>query len=260
MDQCKDKVQDLVSTTGIGHRTRDVDQDLRPKRMQKRGKSSYQDETCECRCVWWIHEFDIFSQNNESMNLTHFHRTMNPWIWHIFKEQTYRFPLLGLSALKLQFWRKGMSHPGFYLARNHLRDLSKDTHRQFTYKINHIFLFLHLKIINIILLVFLLIIIIIISINYNTFFLLWRYVHCANGHNSCCWRERKHFIVSPVNQCDEPLSLEHILLFCSDLTDSDMRWKYFNVDSLFKEVSSDIIFNFLKWNWKVKEINIFYKL
>ena len=47
--------------------------------------------------------------------------------------------------------------------------------------------------------------------------------------------------------CDEPLSMEHTLLFCLDLT--DIREKYFNIDSLkmlFKEVSSDIIFNFKK--------------
>ena len=45
--------------------------------------------------------------------------------------------------------------------------------------------------------------------------------------------------------CDERLSLEHILLSCSYLI--DIREKYFNVDSLkvlFKEISSDIIFNF----------------
>ena len=55
--------------------------------------------------------------------------------------------------------------------------------------------------------------------------------------------------------CDEPLSLEHIVLFCSDLI--DFREKYFNVDSLkllFGDISSDTILNFLK------EINIFYKL
>ena len=55
--------------------------------------------------------------------------------------------------------------------------------------------------------------------------------------------------------CDEPLSLEHILLSCSDPI--DIRQKYFNVNLLkvlFKEVSSDIIFNFSK------QINIFYKL
>ena len=40
--------------------------------------------------------------------------------------------------------------------------------------------------------------------------------------------------------CDEPLSLEHTLLFCSDLI--DIREKYFNVDSL-KEISSDVVFN-----------------
>ena len=43
--------------------------------------------------------------------------------------------------------------------------------------------------------------------------------------------------------------------FCSDLI--DIREHYFNVDSLkvlFKDVSSNIIFNFLK------DINIFYKL
>ena len=52
----------------------------------------------------------------------------------------------------------------------------------------------------------------------------------------------------------EPLSLEHILRFGSDLI--DIRQKYFIVDSLkvFKEISSYVIFNFLK------EINIFYKL
>ena len=54
---------------------------------------------------------------------------------------------------------------------------------------------------------------------------------------------------------DEPLSLEHILLLFSDLI--DIRRKYCNVNTLkvlFKEVSSDIIFNLLK------EINISYKL
>ena len=55
--------------------------------------------------------------------------------------------------------------------------------------------------------------------------------------------------------CDEPLSLEQIVLFCSDLI--DIREKNFNVDSLkvlFKEVCWNIIFNFLK------ERNIFCKL
>ena len=55
--------------------------------------------------------------------------------------------------------------------------------------------------------------------------------------------------------CDELLSLEHILLFCSDLM--DVRKRYFNVDSLkvlFEEISSDVIFNCLK------VINILYKL
>ena len=64
--------------------------------------------------------------------------------------------------------------------------------------------------------------------------------------------EEPHFCVSS----DEPLSLEAILLSCSDLI--DIRQKlYFNVNSLkvlFNDVSSDIVFNFLK------EINIFYKL
>ena len=53
---------------------------------------------------------------------------------------------------------------------------------------------------------------------------------------------------------DEPLLLEHY--YFSDLT--DIRRKYCHVDSmevLFKEVSSDIIFNFF-----LKEINMFYKL
>ena len=51
--------------------------------------------------------------------------------------------------------------------------------------------------------------------------------------------------------CDELLSLEHILLFCSDLI--VIIKKYFNVDSLkvlFEEISSDIILSYLK------EINI----
>ena len=54
--------------------------------------------------------------------------------------------------------------------------------------------------------------------------------------------------------CDEPLSLEHIC--CSVLTDIRREKKYFKVASLkvlFEELSSDIIFNFLK------EINVFYK-
>ena len=54
--------------------------------------------------------------------------------------------------------------------------------------------------------------------------------------------------------CDELLSLEHILLLCSDLI--DIRQKYCNVDSLkvFEEISSVVIFNFLK------QISIFSKL
>ena len=50
------------------------------------------------------------------------------------------------------------------------------------------------------------------------------------------------------------MSLQHLLLSCSDLI--DIRQKYFNVNPLkvlFKQVSSDMIFNFLKKN------TIFYK-
>ena len=63
--------------------------------------------------------------------------------------------------------------------------------------------------------------------------------------------EEPHLCVS----CDEPLSLEYILLSCSDVI--GIREKYFNVNSLkvlSQEVFSDIIFNFLK------EIDIVNKL
>ena len=51
--------------------------------------------------------------------------------------------------------------------------------------------------------------------------------------------------------CDEHLTIEHVLLTCSDLT--EIRESHFTAQSLcvlFQEISSEKIFNFLK------EINI----
>ena len=47
--------------------------------------------------------------------------------------------------------------------------------------------------------------------------------------------------------CDEPYTVKHVLISCADLL--EIRQKYYSVDSLFRlfrEISSDIIFDFLK--------------